>query len=496
MKNGRRICLILFAAIAVVGMYVLFGQPAFATTCDPNYVSQSGSTFTVSPTGVDDTANIQCAFDAAVAAGPGSTVQLEAGTFYLSRDIVVVNFDGSFRGAGKGRTIVQNLDDVPFPLHGDPYPYHDYPGLLLFYQDATGIPSTLNFSDMTIRVRGKSEPWSAHGFGPWDCMTAIEVWGKVTQVEDFEESYVDASFERMEFEGEAGEFNCEGLGVNVESGVWFGGEQIVKIKRRSTYVKYVKPLSGTLSVTDCSFENTAYGILTFMLVDSTVSVERNTFDNVGQPFWLVDPSNTNVEFSRNRATNTRWFGVRVNQALQSVRGWDFGPFGELPEPSSLLISHNTIHAVHIADGVGIEDYAPLVGENGRLHTVISNNRIILDNTWYGGIWGYSAQDVVVTNNVIEGTGLAGIYTGVDWEPVSGWTILGNNVQNVDADVAPIWLGPGTSNCTVVGGSSESNVWDQGTDNILVGVNNMQGNPPGPEIKEALEKKLEIIKSLR
>ena len=120
MKSRRRVCAVVMVTVALIGVYVLFSQAAVASGCDPNYVSQDGNVFTVSPTGVDDTANIQCAFDEAVPAGPGSTVQLEEGTFYLSRDIVVLNFDGSFKGAGKGVSIVQNLDDVPFPC-----PRHD-----------------------------------------------------------------------------------------------------------------------------------------------------------------------------------------------------------------------------------------------------------------------------------------------------------------------------------------------------------------------------------
>ena len=41
-----------------------------ATACDPTFVIQQANVFTVLPTGTDDTVNLQCAFDAAVAAGP------------------------------------------------------------------------------------------------------------------------------------------------------------------------------------------------------------------------------------------------------------------------------------------------------------------------------------------------------------------------------------------------------------------------------------------
>jgi len=36
----------------------------------------------------------------------------------------------------------------------------------------------------------------------------------------------------------------------------------------------------------------------------------------------------------------------------------------------------------------------------------------------------------------------------------------------------IYLGPGTHDCTVVGGPNKTTVVDEGTNNVLVGVNNM------------------------
>ena len=68
-------------------------------------------------------------------------------------------------------------------------------------------------------------------------------------------------------------------------------------------------------------------------------------------------------------------------------------------------------------------------------------------------------------------------------------ILGDNINNMTSTVGyPIQLLYKTTNCTVVG-NAKTNVLDEGIDNILVGVSN-QGNPPGPEIRAAMEEKLE------
>ena len=57
-------------------------------------------------TGVTDWTSIQNALENA---GPGDTVKLAAGTFYLDRSIIVYNFDGTLKGAGKGVTVLKTV---------------------------------------------------------------------------------------------------------------------------------------------------------------------------------------------------------------------------------------------------------------------------------------------------------------------------------------------------------------------------------------------------
>src|ERR1017187_8804804 len=81
------------------------GDPA---PCDPNHVLRSGKVWQVLPTGTDDTANLQCAFDQAVTV-PGSTVLLAGGTYYTGQ-VAVSGFVGTFRGVGINDTIIKTLD--------------------------------------------------------------------------------------------------------------------------------------------------------------------------------------------------------------------------------------------------------------------------------------------------------------------------------------------------------------------------------------------------
>ena len=433
---------------------------------------QASNTFIVFPTGEDDTENIQNAFDSAVEAGPESIVELTAGTFYLSSPIVVVNFDGHFKGAGKDVTIVQDFGHGPFPLTEPPL--EPMPCLFAFYRDANGVPSPhIKFSDMTIRATGKSVPWSWHGFPPIHFFGhLVRVYGKVTGVEDFEVSYVSTSIERMGFEGKVDPSSP--FGFSVANGFQVSGENVWELGTKglgSLLFKYTKPLTGTHTIADSSFRNLGGSCLFVGLEDSTVEVKGNTFDNVLLAFEIYDFSDTVAKFSQNNVENVHWCGVYAAQAEQSALGLDFGPQGPLPELSTLLVSDNTIHCIEFADGVVLRDYAPMAGETKRLDATISRNTIILDNTWYGGIFGFYAQDVKVKGNYITGTGFAGIYMGVSEDLCAGWKIVGNDVEEVDAWIAPIWLGSGTSDCLVVG-RGDTYVLDEGTANKLVNVNEM------------------------
>ena len=80
--------------------------------CDGVHVKQRGKSLTVSPTGTDDTANLQCALDRGTAAGRGATVNLTSGTFHTAQ-LRAFNFQGTLRGDGMDSTILENLPNLP-----------------------------------------------------------------------------------------------------------------------------------------------------------------------------------------------------------------------------------------------------------------------------------------------------------------------------------------------------------------------------------------------
>lgn len=106
-------------------------------------------TSTVSPSGdTSGTTDWQNMMNAFSAAGPGSTVQLAAGTFYLHKSIVVPNFSGTFKGAGKTATIIQTAPGVAFDSDSADF----IPSMLIFEYDSDPDLRILNVSDMKLHV--------------------------------------------------------------------------------------------------------------------------------------------------------------------------------------------------------------------------------------------------------------------------------------------------------------------------------------------------------
>jgi len=95
------IVIILFLNGLIITTVSARGKESVTEMLVYDLIQPSGDT-----TGVTDWTNIDNALQEA---GPGDTVQLAAGTFYLDRSIIVYNFDGILKGAGKGVTVLKTV---------------------------------------------------------------------------------------------------------------------------------------------------------------------------------------------------------------------------------------------------------------------------------------------------------------------------------------------------------------------------------------------------
>lgn len=408
-------------------------------------------TFVVRPSGGDDTANIQDAFDAAVATGPRSTVQLTAGRFYCN-NIFVENFHGTFRGAGKDVTIIDTLRGWDPALPGLT---HTGLGVYLFFFGFDG--GDIKISDMTFDITAEEPaklwewPWEPYE-NRYDVGNIVRIMGDA-----------NSAFERVGFRGHEGTYNetLNGNYYNVELAIVISDPQIYNPE---TDWVTCEPITGRHTVSRCSFEYVDESIDVACLVDGTVRIggsprKGNFIDGGALPLIFWDLSNSKLELSYNEIHAEGLIGM-----------WISG--GELSPclPSKFFIHHNDIYVNGMTEVMWLMDFGVLSGADKTLNIVVFRNNIVLD-TELGGIWGYGTDDVMVIHNKITGTGMAGIYMGVTGDPgdlCTGWKIIGNNVKDLDADEAHIWLGPDTRDCLVVGRKSTI-VLDEGEDNILVGV---------------------------
>lgn len=67
------------------------------------------------------------------------------------------------------------------------------------------------------------------------------------------------------------------------------------------------------------------------------------------------------------------------------------------------------------------------------------------------------------------------------------------MQNLEAGIAPLWLGPGSEHCSVIGGSGAENVLDQGSENSVRGAAPSRGVGESPLQSEPLQGRLSRVR---
>jgi parallel beta-helix repeat protein len=435
------------------------------------------------PSGGDDTVVVQAELDQCVTYGSGCTVQLAAGT-YLTKQLFAKDFHGTFKGMGMDVTIIQALPNLPVSQeqsvwNSPPSKNNPYPMLVLFFG------GDITVSDMTIR---DLEPEPIAGWYDYGQTTPItSLWGIL---EFMGQSAMNVVVTRVALKGVYDEsvigYNAVGLSIDPYPPI-----------------DYPTPgyLSGTFRVSACRFDTLLEGIFVAVLHEARLTIggspsEGNLIQNCGIGAWLLDLDSSVADLSYN---DVHVVGPGAWGGLAAFQRWAV----PIETPSSFLVQHNRVKATgSYEDGIWTWDLAPWSGEGKTGNFVISNNEITLEtsnNVPAGdGIESVNSEGTIISNNRIVGSGWGGIAIWGDTQT----TVKANNVDKVTPAVAPAPISLLTfdpfvaNNCIVVGFGKKTNVYDEGVNNTLVGVNNMQGNPPGPAIRDAMKRKMEMIKSIR
>jgi len=294
----------------------------------------------------------------------------------------------------------------------------------------------------------------------------------------FGEYYCNAKIRGIEF---VGEYYTNSIGQSVPN-----------ILEAITFYAPIYSLSGNVYIQDCYIENSFEPIGIVGLKNSMIDISHNTFVNS-----LV----RGVKFFHNKYIN-----VKISHNI-GVNSGIIGFYGSLYTYSNnFLIDHN--EATNPIDGwvAAIEVWDDIISPEKSSFVIVSNRIHSEDSLASGPIWMYGVDNALIANNIITGTGPSAIYIGVDpmgVDPISsGLMIRGNNLEGwqvTDYDgfwgsvqaAAPIWLGSGATNCIVIG-NARHNVADDGIDNILLGVDKIQGPIIGQETKEMMELKKSLI----
>ncbi|KON27610.1 hypothetical protein AC481_04315 [miscellaneous Crenarchaeota group archaeon SMTZ-80] len=404
-------------------------------------------TFLVSPSGGDDTANIQAAFNDAIATGQGCIVQLTAGQFYAN-NIIVQNFNGVFKGAGMDLTKIDTLRGLNPSLAGieliqtDPEdPSTLYPFSIWFLFEDCDI----KICDLTFEITAldPAYPWQTF----YETSTAVSNIVRIA-------GHSNSLFKSVKFKGHNG--NAQG---NV-----IGGREY--LNEPGGFMISADPVYGKHRIISCSFEDTMTSFVVAGLLDGKLSFINNKLNSVSVGIQLIDNFGSILEFSYNELSSCVE-GVFILHGDIPLIGVEPDVYQQL---GSYRIRHNTIQA--LVAGIEIMDFDTLFYERDTtIKAKIYHNDIIMEEDSFAGIYGFWVHDVQVICNEFTGLGLAGICIGIDdwpglWAPCTNWFMIGNDMTNFQADMAPIWLGPGSSNCYVIGRNTANTVLDEGTDNHI------------------------------
>jgi hypothetical protein len=415
--------IVLVLAIGVVALMMTAGlagtgSSAARSTTTLTAFNTDRQTIIVKPNGVDDTADIQAAFNACTGYGRTCTVQLVKGTYYTSQ-ITVFGFQGTFVGMGQGSTTVLALPNLPDPTSfpgPPPSPTNPWPALFTF------VNGELRISQMTIS-EPYSTPLSAPGwFTGTGFDTALFAIVLVTGVQAY------ASVDNITVLGGPG----DAYGVNNYNGISFSGQLGT--------VGNLVPLAGAFSATS-TILNAANSFDIEHVVNAQVMVCFNTMVNTPFSLAVVDASNSHLLFCGNHASST--FGQAGLEVLQGVTGQQ--------TPSTLYLLGNVFQVNDAADAAVLEDFGPV----STMSAVLTGNVFQTDTScgcYYGApvIFSYELKSLVVSENWILG-GWAGIYVVGGPAVVGGNTIVGND-YGVFLDFATHVgvLGNGIKNSAVYG----------------------------------------------
>lgn len=406
--------------------------------------------FVVEPrgNGLDDTENLQKAFNDALAEPPGtSVVQLVEGNYSIGF-IEVHEFYGSFIGAGKGKTIItarKYLNCNP-PNKNKLYYY-----LIKF------VGGDIYMSDMTIQTLPGGLCWSNSS----GSLHGLVIFSDFSNIYTSMNGYVRAFVNNVECMGHT-------------FGKWYNAQNGVSAMS-DTRLTGITRSHIDITVTNSVFDTLAYGVQVLDVKDGKLIVgtrsNGNVFNKCYQPVSFYDVINVEISAVGNilNIPKGMFFGLDVDNS-----SWGRSIYE--PQTKKILcnIEGNEFNLIGGDCGLWLHDHRRIKYPDENLPIVfeVKSNTINMQDA-YIGISMPDLYGAVIRNNKFTGNGTVGTSTAVcAWKGIytENSLYLGNNFSNTSFTGPAIFLGVRSKNCTVIGIGQNAFVNNKGINNVITGVN--------------------------
>jgi hypothetical protein len=302
--------------------------------------------------GITDHFNIN---EALQNAGPGDVIKLGEGVFYLHKSIIKWDFNGTLKGSGMDKTVIQTAPGIAFDVSECPlleWSWITVEGhaLLFFPHNPNTEERTVIVSDLTIISNEPTTVWRGNITGPGEAyernnLQAINVyyknlngmpyyWGDVLLSDKID---LNVHFKNLTIIGDEDPGTYIGSRFSLHSGVAACGASEGNFEATNIYVtnaaEGIFPVffcgeNSMVSIKNCKVENSFRGIYSW--VNTGWIIKDNEFKNCysnGLNLWtyndIYDLPNRNSIIKDNLfiLPDTRWNGI-YGDRMQNVEVFD------------------------------------------------------------------------------------------------------------------------------------------------------------------------------
>lgn len=426
-------------AVLPVFLFIYASQSSAQSICDAPEVKLDNNLIQIAPTGVDDTANIQCALDLAVERNIPE-IRLTRGDFYIGA-LSAQDFVGTLQGGGRDHTRISLLDQSI---------------------DCGNGSAAITFAGGEPRIRWLTLAWPA---GLLPCVgnsgwlgTLLHFTGVGDNVPSCSSDVIYATIDRATLQGPA-----RG-GADVEdfsSGVEVSAADGVDPACRNT-------LLGTFRINRSVINTFGTGASVTMQGGAQVGVHNNSFEGNHYGLSLAGSSAT-VSVSGNRFASTPM--ETPSSCHGGAVGINVGGGDVSQEVVRLDVHGNTLEVTSTGWCSAFGLWLQREPGASEISIVISGNEFLLSGP---GVVATAVQSVGVSGAVVSGnrfteisplaTGLVVAAWGMD--EVTGWTVVSNTGFADLEEWGGIFLGENVSKA-LIGPDQGAIVIDEGYDNTVL-----------------------------